>query len=180
MTQQLVTLALINNYLENNTEIDAGFAPSFFNESFEHKKYTHFKKLKEYHLFRSYAAIAVNEFKLILAVDNTLENGNIKAWVIKHLSFYETNLSSFLLDYLDSGNDKDNNLHLTSLNIYVEKTPFLTIIQFCELQWLLYFEEYHLDKENRTLPNTQDYYYSPPDPNRLSDLDKVKEILGML
>jgi hypothetical protein len=53
-------------------------------------------------------------------------------------------------------------------------------LQFWELQWLLYFGEYHLAMENRTITDPKDYYYTLPNPNEPSDLNKVKEILRII
>jgi hypothetical protein len=131
----------------------------------------------DYYSFKPNTESAVNEIKEILEIHDNLENESIRKWILKHHSLFEDKLFSFGLDYLNSGDDQDNNLHLTSLDIYVDKTAFLSIFQFWELQWLLFFGEFHLLTENRTVPDPKDYYYLPPDPNELLALDKVKKIL---
>jgi len=69
-------------------------------------------------------------------------------------------------------------MHIPSEDIYISKRLFLPIIQFWELQWLLYFNEYHVEKELRTIPDIKGYYYVAPAKDEPSDLEKVQIILS--
>jgi hypothetical protein len=178
MKKTLVSLEQIKLYIESypSKEVDTSAFPAL-NQSHGYRKYVHFKKLMDYYLFKPNTESAVNEIKEILKIHIDLENDSIRKWILKHHSLFEDKLFSFRLEYLDSGDDEDNNLHLTSLDIYVDKTAFQSIIQFWELQWLLFFGGYHLLTKNRTVPDPKDYYYVPPDPNEPLPLDQVKNIL---
>lgn len=47
---------------------------------------------------------------------------------------------------------------------YVDKVRFQSIIKFWKCMWLLYFKQYHLDKEKRCPPEpVRSYYYKKPD-----------------
>lgn len=174
MKEALVSLEQIKKYLVSYKPIENISGFPILNKSRELKTYIAFKELMEYYQFKTECEIAVNEIKQIVEIQNNLENDSIKKWVIKYHSLFENSLNGFGLEYLDSGNDNDPYLHLASLDIYVDKTPFIPLIQFWELQWLLYFGEYYLPKENRTIPDPKDYYYTPPNPNDPTDLSIVK------
>jgi hypothetical protein len=173
----LLSLEQINNYIESYISTKPAFEISILNESSDDKKYTIFKKLMEYFIFKQDTEIAVSEIKLIIQNYNNLENERIKGWILEYHSLFENELFGFGIDYLDSGDDPDDNLHLTSIDIYVDKTHFMPIIQFWQLQWLLYYKEYHVLMEKRTTHDTKSYYINSQDKNEHSDLEKVKEIL---
>mgnify|MGYP001545679462 FL=1 len=116
--------------------------------------------------------------KKILNKNSSLEQEDIKKWILRHLEIFNKNLFCFGIDYLDSGNDLEGNLHLPSIDEYVDKTKFIFIINFWECMWLLYFEGYHIKREKRSVPDSVgSYYHTPPNQNEATNIEKVWKYL---
>lgn len=128
--------------------------------------------------FYDYTKAAIEELKEILSFDKSLDQAKVREWTNINLGFFSENLFLFGIDHLDTA--KDENIYLPRLDEYVDKIPFIPIIQFWECMWLLHFGQYHLDIEKRSPPDPiGSYYYSIPDPNEPKDIEKILNYLGV-
>ncbi|HSC55272.1 MAG TPA: hypothetical protein VLC98_16690 [Phnomibacter sp.] len=161
---KILEVTYLQNFIEENPLPSVKSESPVLHKPLNQKKSEIYQELLDFLYLDDYGKNAVNDLKHILVANKCLEQADVREWTLKHLEIFEINLIDFGIKYLDSGNDKDGNLHLPSLNEYVCRTSFLSIIKFWKCMWLLYFGEYHLDKENRTPPDPiESYYSSVPD-----------------
>lgn len=139
-----------------------------------------YQQLLDILTFSDFAKAEIEELKKIIKLDKSLEQYKVKAWTNNNLDFFHKNLFFFGIDYFDVDNNNKENIYLPSLGEYVDKIPFLSIIQFWECMWLLYFGQYYLDIEKRSPPDpVGSYYYTIPDPNEPKDIEKILSYLEL-
>lgn len=139
-----------------------------------------YQKLLDNLTFSDYTNAAIEELKEIINFDKSLEQTKVKEWTNNNLDFFNKNLFLFGIDYFDVVDNDNENIYLPRLDEYVDKMPFLSIIQFWECMWLLYFEQYHLDIKKRSPPDpVGSYYYATPDPNEPKDIEKILNYLEL-
>lgn len=171
---RILEIKHLENFIEANplTSIKSNFP--ILNKSLSQKKAEAYKELLSYLTFSDYTHAAVVELSEILEFNTSLEQTKVKQWTQKYLNFFNENLLLFGIDYLDTENKENKNIYLSRIGEYVDKEPFQPIIKFWECMWLLYFGQYHLDKEQRSPPDPiGSYYYAEPDLNEPSDFEKL-------
>lgn len=130
--------------------------------------------------FIDYTNAAIEELKGILNFDKSLEQKKVKEWTNNNLDFFLENVFLFGIDYCDVEWNKNENIFLRRVDEYVDKTPFISIIQFWDCMSILYFEQYHLDKDKKSPPEpVGGYYYTPPDPNEPTNIEKILNYLKL-
>ncbi len=124
---------------------------------------------------------AVQELSEMLDQEMDLDSESIRKWVEEYYLFYKAHLSLFCHQYQDETGVHDKDFYLSDFNLYIERKPFIPIIQFWYLMNTLYWGQYHLPKEQRKFEelSPNDYYYKELDPNAPSDLEVIKRILEL-
>ncbi|MBS1640678.1 MAG: hypothetical protein JSR12_11545 [Bacteroidetes bacterium] len=173
------TIADVLEYIEE-TEPALGFDDDILNPNPERIKLLHLKELYQYYSFVTPCRKAVDELNKIIAATDTLDCEQVRVWVEENILFFKSNILSFGINFTDTNNEHDENFFLTQHNLYIERKPFVPIIQYWYLMKNLYFNQYHLVKEERKFeePNPNDYYYVEDDKTYASNLDVVKKILS--
>lgn len=137
-----------------------------------------FEKLLHYYDRKNRCIRGVSRLKAILQKEPTLDQRAIREWTVNHYQLGQKELFGFFFEYLDYGDDPNRDLHIPALNLYVDRTDFTPIIQFWELHYFLYGNQYHLEASEREIADPNEYYYNPPDPNAPPDLDIVMALLN--
>ena len=175
----ILSLAQIGQFIESNPHLEDRSEFPKLNRSADERKYSEFIKLMQYCRFDKDVKILNQELKDILLLNNDLNHPSITEWCNKTRSFFNENLFGFGLEYLDSGNVNKGEIPILA-DVFIDLSELSEIVKFWQLQWILYFSDYHIpehDREDPTPPDPNDYYYSPPDPNAPSELDEIKRIL---
>lgn len=136
-----------------------------------------FEKLLHYYDRKNRCIRGVGRLKSILQKEPTLEQRAIREWTVNHQQLGQKELFGFYFEYLDYGDDPTRDLYIPALTLYVDRSDFIPIIQFWELHYFLYGNQYHLEASERQIADPNEYYYTPPDPNAPSDLEKVLRLL---
>lgn len=143
-------------------------------------KYESCKDLLEYKKHIPKTKELVASIKKIILKNNTLECEGVQKWCFETKDYFKEELFSFGLLYLDSDDDEVFVFNIPNIGEPVSKKEFISIIQFWEIQWILYWSEYYLPIEERGKDNDGviDGYYSMPLPELTpSELDQIKNIL---
>ena len=138
-----------------------------------------YQELLDNLVYCDYSKRAIEELKSILHVNKSLEQTSVKEWIKKHIDFFDENLCLFGVDYLDAERDDHENIRLPGLNQYVDKMPFLPIIQFWECMLLLSSKHYHLELEDRPIDAVNSYYYRAPNPEEPKDIEKILNYISL-
>ena len=170
---KLLTINDLENYVKENPLL---IGVTCFPKPVNQDKTKIYLELLNYLNYKTYTENSLKELKEILRSDEFIEQFEIKQWILKNLEIFNETFFSFGLSYLEY-NVKDDNLYLIGLNEYVDKSQFLSIIQYWESMWLLYFGEYHIDKDKRSLPDKPDTYNT--EPTEPSDYEKILTFLNL-
>ena len=168
----------VEEYLDEMKSV-TDFNDTILEPNPERLKLFHLKELYQFYTFAVPCNKMVQELKKIIDSENDLECEDVRLWVQENTLFFRNNIFSFGYSYTDEKGEHDGNFFLPQHNLYVERAPFVPVIQYWYLMKNLYFGQYHLVKEERKVEeaNPNDYYYQEPNPNHPSDLDIVKQIL---
>ena len=177
---ELLEIKHLQNFVEANPL--PSFKPHYpiLNKPLNQEKTEVYQQILSYLTFHDYTSTEIEELKEILNFNTSLEQTKIKEWTQKNLNFFNENLFLFGIDYFDVVDNNNENIYLHRLDEYVDKMPFLSIIQFWDCMWLLYFGQYHLDIKKRSPPDpVGSYYYTIPDPNEPKDIEKILNYLEL-
>lgn len=161
---------------------------SFINEHEISKMYSgngttlleHGKELLEYCKHLNVVSFLNEELKRLIIKNTDLNNPEVQSWCERTKDFFNDELFSFGLNFMDSGNDTENYLHIPPIDLYIENKEVIELVNFWNAQWILYFGKYYIPKELRRPPDPPGSYYSlGKDPNEPSDIEKVKKIYGI-
>ena len=137
--EKLLEIKYLQNFIEANPlPATKPYFPDI-NNPLNQEKSKAYQELLDFLNFKDYTENALKELKQNLNETHCLENSNIRNWTLKHLEIFKSNILSFGLIYLDSGDDIGGNLHLPYLHEYVDKTPFLSIIKFWGMYVVIVF-----------------------------------------
>lgn len=180
MKKTILNIDCLKKYvLSNPLPSEKSFFPTIDNP-LNQLKAEIYQQLLDNLTFSDYTNAKIEELKEIINFDKSLEQAKIKEWTNNNLNFFNENLFLFGIDYFDVEDNNNENIYLPRLDEYVDKMPFLSIIQFWECMWLLYFGQYHLDIEKRNPPDpVGSYYHTIPDPNEPKDIEKILNYLGL-
>ena len=145
-------------------------------------KYESCKSLLEYKKQIPKTKELVKSIKEIILRNNTLECEEVQMWCFETKDYFNDELSFFGLMYLDSDENENDVFNIPNIGEPISKNEFISIIQFWEAQWILYWNEYYLPIEERGKNSDEviDGYYSTPLPvSTPSDLDQIKNILNI-
>ena len=145
-------------------------------------KYNACKSLLEYKKYILKASTLIIELKEIILRNNTLECVEVQMWCFETKDYFNEELFSFGFSYLDNVDNHNEVFNIRNIGEPVSKKEFISLIQFWEVQWILYWDEYYLPIEERGKSNdgVVDGYYKPPIQNSTqSNLDQIKNILNI-
>ena len=148
----------------------------------ERNKHYHLQQLLTYHSHRTLCVNAVEELRSIITKYGELDTEEVRIWVDRNVPFFKEHLFSFGYTYKDEDGNLEKDFYLPDYSIYIDRTPFVPIIQYWLLMKNLYFGEYYKKKEDRSpteAADPKDYYYVEPDPDAPTDLEIVKNILEL-
>ena len=177
----ILSLAQIGQFIESNPHLENKSEFPKLNRSFDERKYSAFKTLFKYSRFDKEVTLLTKELMDIILVKNDLNHPSVTEWCKKTRSFFKENLLGFGLEYLDSGNIIKGEIPILA-DVFIDLSEISELVEFWQLQWILYFSDYHIPEHDREDPkpaDPNDYYYSPPDPNAPSELNEIKRILGI-
>jgi len=139
------------------------------------------QELYDIYSFAVPCAKAIEEFREVLSRSKSLDSKSVRGWVLDYYPFYKQHLTLFGHRYQDENELHDGNFYLSEFNLYVDREPFIPIIQFWYLMNNLYWGQYHIPIEERKFEelSPDDYYYKVQDPNTPSDLEVIKRILQL-
>lgn len=137
MPQPLIRFQDIQYYLANYRGSRKSEIPLRSNLAYAQRKFLLFDELMQYLGLRDYVLSEVERLKCILEGPNEKKQIQIETWFASNRLFFSQKLIGFGLAYLDSGSDENGSLHLPSIGEYVDKEPFLPLIQYWECMWLL-------------------------------------------
>ena len=142
----------------------------------------HLQQLLTYQSYRTKAVDSVEKFRRIINSTNCLDNEAVRKWVDGNIPFFKEHLFSFGYTYTDEDGKLDKDFHFPDYGIYINRAPYVPIIQYWLLMKNLYFGEYYKKNEDRSpieAADPKDYYYVAPDPNAPNDLEIVRNILAL-
>lgn len=174
------TISDIQEYLDDNGSI-LNFDDNYNGSKLERHKFRTLQELYNFYCFFTPCRNAVIELGKIINQGGNLDSGSVCKWVVEYYPFYKSHLSLFCHQYQDETGVHDKDFYLSDFNLYIEREPFIPVIQFWYLMNTLYWGQYHLPKEQRKFEklSPNDYYYKELDPNAPSDLEVVKRILEL-
>lgn len=174
------TMGDVLEYIQE-TEPALGFDADILNPNPERHKLRTLKDLNSFYAFATPCYKAVKELENIICQVDDLDSEEVRNWVNEFYLFFKTHLFLFGHLYQDEDGNHDKHFYLRDFNMYIQREPFIPIIQFWYLMDNLYSGQYHLPKDDRkfTPPNPNDYYYREPDPNAPEDIEVIKQILQL-
>lgn len=148
------------------------------NPELDERRQNIYNELLNYYDRKNRCIRGISRLKAILQKEPTLDQRNIREWTVNHQQLGQKELFGFYFEYLDYGDDPNRDLYIPALALYVDRTDFIPIIQFWEIHYFLYGNQYHLEASEREIADPNEYYYNPPDPNAPPDLDIVIALLN--
>ncbi len=121
-------------------------------------------------------AVAVEKLHKILSANPVIEQLPLWMWIEEHKVLGVDELFGFLDGYFIHSESATPNLYICELKLYVERSDFLPMIQFCKSFDLLYWNGYDVLSEEEK--ETRDgYYYLGPEP---VERDKQQDLADLL
>lgn len=148
---------------------------SDFIDSPEHQ-FVQLKQLLAYLQFKNDCIQAVTEFKSVIASLDSLENESVRSWLNTFKQLGCVHLMEFGYEYLDFSCTPKPNIYIKPLEMHIERTPFLPIIQFWEIFSCLYWGGY--DKPQSERNNVEGSYYSGE--GNTSGQDDFREVIRLI
>ncbi len=180
MKKNILNIDILKKYISANPLPEEKPIFPELNKPLNQVKAEVYQQLLDNLIFSDYTNAAIEELKGILNFDKSLEQKKVKKWTNKNLDFFLENVFLFGINYCDVELNECENIFLRRVDEYVDKMPFISIIQFWECMSILYFEQYHLDKDKKSPPDpVGSYYYTPPDPNEPTDIEKILNYLKL-
>lgn len=145
----------------------------------------HCTNLNNYVSFRDEVAAFNEELRNVIPQIEDLDDIRVRNWCLKAKYLFNDVFFKFVLDFCDHSDSADELISLNVEGYFVQKQDIIDLYVFGNLNWILYFANYHLapnrrPKEDPNIDYTKGYYYSPPDPNAPTDLEAVKSLIAML
>lgn len=103
----------------------------------EYPKYFQLKELYHYYSFRTCCKRAVNEFNIIKNSVNDLNSEAVRFWVKENEHFFKENIYGLGILFTDINHELKLDFYLPSYELYIEREPFIPLIQYWELMWNL-------------------------------------------
>jgi hypothetical protein len=173
----LLSINDLNTFLESHSPLhpNGDFINMFKN--YEETAYDTYKELIDVQKHDTELKNLLEELKLQILKVNDLNQPEIQDWCIRTKDLYLNKLFGFAFHYFYFIETPTDPIYIRQLDVYVERKGFENVILFCDVQNILCWGEYYLPQTERTMPNPNDYYYTPPDPNAPKSIELVKRLL---
>lgn len=146
-----------------------------------HENTISFKTLLNFLKYNDYAENALNNLLIITENGFDIEDEAIKEWLHEHLELFDKVLFfDFYTKYFSVINNREDTIFLISIKEYVDVKPFLKILYFTEVLFVLWSGQYHLDPHKRKYCQPGEYYYPEPIADDIpTDTEKLLKFLQL-
>lgn len=180
MTMETLTLNDLKNYLLTYVPAVIDWNNRSLHKTEEESRFEAYTEIVATQALEPLAADYVNELKEILKRVNSLECTEVQEWCLKTKDLYKDRLFGFELEYLYSTDSIDDPIVYKRLGFMIPSRDFKNLIQFCKVQGILYWGEYYKQSSERTKPDPNDYYYTPPNPEAPERITVIKTLLKLI
>lgn len=145
-TGQNITILELEDWSENNSSIDIEIRSEII-------------RLLNYKPYNQICKSALIKLKEIELEDTQSNIDLFKEWLLEYETLGSKTLLMFLIDHCNDTNE----LFLHSMNLKIDSLFFQSIINFCNIFNILYWQlQYHKSCDQRNYPSKEEYYYYDP------------------
>lgn len=177
---ETIALTDLKNYLENYIPAIIDWNNRSLHKTEEELRFEAYTEIVATQALEPLMSEYINELKSILNIVDTLDCNQIQEWCLKTKDLYYDRLFGFDLEYFYFTETSDDPIVLNRLGVTILSNGFENLIQFCKVQGILYWGEYYMHLLERTKPDPNSYYYTPPDPDAPDIITIIKSLLKMI